>query len=106
MGAGGRISPSTNGNDSSPSNPCLDSRPSHRPLGAEKEITVDFSGEYGDRRQEIVFIGQFDEKGASSKKSLEQVLDYCLLTDAEMAEYNKLADQGDTALRNYFVKPL
>ena len=39
---------------------------------------------YGDRRQEIVFIGAGMDEGAISAQ-----LDKALLTDAEMAEYDK-----------------
>jgi G3E family GTPase len=73
------------------------------PAEAEAEITVDFEGIHGDRRQEVVFIGQFDDKGASSKRALEDVLDYCLLTDDEMRTYESLAG-SDVALRTHFVK--
>ncbi len=44
-------------------------------------IRNSFKGPYGDRRQEIVFIGT----GDMDKRELMQRLDACLLTDAEMA---------------------
>ena len=72
------------------------------PQGSEEEITVDFSGPFGDRRQELVFIGQFGEEGkqgANSQKALEEVLDSCLLSDAEMAQYEATVSKGDEALR-------
>lgn len=43
-------------------------------------IAAEFVGEYGDRRQEIVFIGQNLEP-----KNTCQILDNCLLNDAKMA---------------------
>eukprot|EP00762_Andalucia_godoyi_P005862 ANDGO_07016.mRNA.1 Putative metal chaperone YciC len=44
------------------------------------QVKADFDGEFGDRRQELVFIGMgFD------KNRLQAVLDSCLLTDDEMA---------------------
>lgn len=76
------------------------------PPGAESDITADFSGDYGDRRQEIVFIGQFSKSGSSSKQALEEVLDICLLTDEEMENYNFLTTKGENALRKHFAKSL
>ena len=73
------------------------------PPGAEADITVDFAGKHGDRRQELVFIGQFENEGPSSKRALEQVLDLCLLNDEEQANYEKYAGD-DQALRKLFFK--
>lgn len=70
-----------------------------------QDITVDFDGDsaHGDRRQEVVFIGQFARDGGTSQRALEGVLDECLLTDAEMKEYEAVAKQGDDALRSHFA---
>src|SRR5690606_3489239 len=43
------------------------------------KIEKDFIGEYGDRRQEIVFIGL-----NMNIKELKEKLDFCLLTNEEM----------------------
>lgn len=74
------------------------------PAGSEDEITIDFSGKHGDRRQELVFIGQFgdEKKGGNSQKALEEVLDSCLLTDVEMVQYEANAGNGDEGLRKLF----
>ena len=59
--------------------------------------------EAGDRRQEIVFIGQFgDDSTGTSQAALEDLLDRCLLTDEEMEQYKTTAPKGDEALRKVF----
>ena len=74
---------------------------------------TDFDGSHGDRRQELVFIGQFEDKsvagekqklmpGDRSKRALETVLDSCLLTDKEMTAYEREAPKGEDALRELF----
>ncbi|EJP63187.1 cobalamin synthesis protein [Beauveria bassiana ARSEF 2860] len=46
---------------------------------------INKGGEWGDRRQELVFIGEgLDHKG------VEALLDECLLTDAEMADWERV----------------
>lgn len=69
----------------------------------------DFEGPHGDRRQELVFIGQFQDSksgppvpGDRSKKALEKVLNSCLLTDIEMAAYEREAPKGEEVVRNLF----
>mmetsp|Transcript_30832 Transcript_30832/g.71643 ORF Transcript_30832/g.71643 Transcript_30832/m.71643 type:complete len:118 (-) Transcript_30832:410-763(-) len=48
------------------------------------DIQLDFDGEWGDRRQELVFIGV-----AMDKKAIISLLDACILTDVEMEHYRK-----------------
>lgn len=50
-----------------------------------KNIKADYQGEWGDRRQEIVFIGErLDVEG------LKKLFDGCLLTKAEMKKWEKV----------------
>ena len=77
--------------------------PSQWPADVQREITVDFQGTHGDRRQEMVFIGQFGKRGGVTQQELEAVLDDCLLTDTEMKEYEKISQEGDDALKAHFA---
>ena len=76
------------------------------PVESVEEIEVDFDPAAplaGDRRQELVFIGQFgNEDSGTSQKSLEELLDSCLLTDEEMEIYNNMAPLGEEHLRAAF----
>ena len=47
-------------------------------------VKKDFQGDYGDHRQELVFIGVRMDKAAIIK-----MLDVCLLTDSEMESYRR-----------------
>ncbi|CEI39985.1 hypothetical protein FVEN_g2247 [Fusarium venenatum] len=65
---------------------------------------IEKGGEWGDRRQELVFIGE-----NLDHKALEKVLDECLLTDAEfkqwedvMRDENKNIDEKREALEDLF----
>ena len=48
---------------------------------SREEIRAKFVGEYGDRHQALVFIGQ-----GLDRQRIEGVLDRCLLTDQEFAQ--------------------
>jgi hypothetical protein len=48
-------------------------------------IKKDFEGEWGDRRQEIVFIGE-----GIDVKAITGLFDGCLLNDAEMKKWEKI----------------
>ncbi|KAG2420526.1 hypothetical protein HFD88_000138 [Aspergillus terreus] len=53
-----------------------------------KSIEDDFDGRWGDRRQEIVFIGEGIDPAA-----ITGLLDECLLTDKEMAEWEGIMER-------------
>jgi hypothetical protein len=50
-----------------------------------------------------VFIGQFGDNGGKSREALEAALDTCLLTEAELKEYEMMSAKGDLALQQHFV---
>lgn len=54
---------------------------------AREAIRRDFDGKWGDRRQEIVFIGQQMRQGG--EKRLRKALDSCLLTRAEFKDWER-----------------
>ncbi|KAJ8120519.1 hypothetical protein ONZ43_g2790 [Nemania bipapillata] len=54
---------------------------------AREAILRDFQGKWGDRRQEIVFIGQQMRNGGEAR--LRKALDSCLLDDVEFRDWEK-----------------
>ena len=67
-----------------------------------KAITRDFDGKWGDRRQEIVFIGQKMKSGGELR--LRKALDACLLNDDEFKiwEETMAFDDADDKLADIF----
>ncbi|KAI1346364.1 P-loop containing nucleoside triphosphate hydrolase protein [Xylaria sp. FL0043] len=61
----------------------------HWPQSPEAQAAIlrDFQGKWGDRRQEIVFIGQQMRDGG--EKRLRKALDACLLNDAEWKDWER-----------------
>ncbi|KAI0965403.1 P-loop containing nucleoside triphosphate hydrolase protein [Xylaria arbuscula] len=53
----------------------------------KEAILRDFQGKWGDRRQEIVFIGQQMRDGGEAR--LRKALDACLLNDAEFKDWER-----------------
>ncbi|KAI0597586.1 putative cobalamin synthesis protein [Biscogniauxia sp. FL1348] len=62
---------------------------------ARKAVTRDFAGRWGDRRQEIVFIGQQMRAGGEAR--LRRALDACLLDDGEFAAWEDAMRVPETA---------
>ncbi|KAI0846948.1 putative cobalamin synthesis protein [Daldinia vernicosa] len=60
---------------------------------ARKAITRDFDGKWGDRRQELVFIGQQMKNGG--EKRLRKALDACLLDDEEFRNWEAAMESDD-----------
>lgn len=58
-----------------------------------KAITRDFDGKWGDRRQELVFIGQQMKVGGESR--IRKALDACLLNDDEFDAWEDAMESGD-----------
>jgi len=57
-------------------------------------IKADFQGEWGDRRQEIVFIGQHMKAGGGELR-IRRAMDGCLLTDREFRAWEKAMRSKD-----------
>jgi G3E family GTPase len=77
------------------------------PAGINADIETDFEGEFGDRRQELVFIGQFGLSKGQSKEALEKALDLCLLSDQEMKDYTEISKKhvdADNFLQDHFLE--
>jgi len=70
------------------------------PPGAEDAIMEDFEGEYGDRRQELVFIG-LDLAAPGVRGVIERGLDACLVTEQEMATYAALRENGQALEKEF-----
>eukprot|EP00904_Undaria_pinnatifida_P014190 jgi/Undpi1/9901/HiC_scaffold_28.g12355.m1 len=64
------------------------------PPEQEAAITEDFEGAYGDRRQELVFIGLGMNEEAT-RGSISGALDACLLTDEEMRVYDEMRESTE-----------
>ncbi|KAI1372632.1 putative cobalamin synthesis protein [Hypoxylon crocopeplum] len=58
-----------------------------------KGITRDFEGRWGDRRQELVFIGQQMRNGG--EKRLRKALDACLLGDEEFRDWEETMESDN-----------
>lgn len=61
--------------------------PDYFPPEAAELIARDMEGKYGDRRNDLVFIGL-----KINKKELTKALDSCILTDEEFKEYEEAID--------------
>ncbi|KAK6951496.1 hypothetical protein Daesc_008031 [Daldinia eschscholtzii] len=62
-----------------------------------KAITRDFDGKWGDRRQELVFIGQQMRKGGEER--LRRALDACLLNDEEFRSWEEAMESDNVQER-------
>ncbi|OTA98338.1 hypothetical protein M426DRAFT_326039 [Hypoxylon sp. CI-4A] len=63
----------------------------------KKKVMKDFEGKWGDRRQEIVFIGQQMRNGG--EKRLRKAFDACLLNDEEFRDWEDAMESENTLER-------
>lgn len=68
--------------------------PEFYPPEAKQLIEKDMEGEFGDRRNEIVFIGL-----SINKEELSAALDECLLNDEEFKEFKEMVDLEKNLLK-------
>lgn len=54
-----------------------------------KAIEANFNGDWGDRRQELVFIGE-----SVNQEAVHDAFNHCLLTDAEMKRWGRMMRNG------------
>ncbi|CEM06936.1 unnamed protein product [Vitrella brassicaformis CCMP3155] len=69
------------------------------------KILEDFDGEFGDRRQEIVFIGR-EVAQSDNRQQLESALDDALLSDEELSVYRSNAKDDAELMKAFPVEPL
>ncbi|PWN25135.1 cobW-domain-containing protein [Jaminaea rosea] len=65
-------------------------------------MEADFEGPYGDRRQELVFIGLEMSKGG--KERITEAMDKCLLTNAEMKVFDQVMQSKKKKLKTLQAK--
>ena len=67
---------------------------------ARAAILRDFEGRWGDRRQELVFIGQKmrgegeEGGGGGGRQKIQEAMDACLLNDAEFRAWEEVMEEG------------
>jgi len=67
----------------------------------------DVNASVGDRRQELVFIGEFGaDDSNTNEKLISRVLDGCLLTDEEWIEYLKCCDDENELQKIFGLLPV
>ena len=59
---------------------------------ARAAILKDFEGKWGDRRQELVFIGQKMREGG--RERIQAVMDACLLDDEEFRAWERVMEEA------------
>ena len=60
---------------------------------ARAAILKDFEGKWGDRRQELVFIGQKMREGG--RERIQATMDACLLDDEEFRAWERVMEEAE-----------